>query len=433
MDFNTFRSQIRILTDGTLDVANGTPTAAPDPLTVNTQDWNIYRFTRDGDQFALYVNEDPTPVVTGTGDGGRTNNYFRFGDGWGSSGTRGVSTDFDWVTWDYSGAYSPSDQALPPELLPGTSANWTIYQADEDPVTEFVPAFEESNTGGVYERTQVPDPNNANNNLLRIITDQDTDASSDNYQLRQRVGDPQPTAMTVVFRAKGNDPTKVLLFDMDMDFNTFRSQIRILTDGTLDVANGTPTAAPDPLTIDTQDWNIYRFTRDGDQFALYINEDDTPVVTGTGDGGRTNNYFRFGDGWGSSGTRGVSTDFDWVTWDYSGAYSPSEQELPDELTRVPVGDWTIYQADEDPVTEFVPAFEESNTGGVYERTQVPDPIDATNNLLRIITDQDTDASSDNYQLRQRVGDPQPPAMTVVFRAKGNDPSKVLLFELHQIL
>jgi hypothetical protein len=78
--------------------------------------------------------------------------------------------------------------------------SWIIYQADEDPITEFVPAFEESNTGGVYERTQIPDPDNASNNLLRIITDQDTDASSDNYQLRQRVGDPQPTAMTVVFR-----------------------------------------------------------------------------------------------------------------------------------------------------------------------------------------------------------------------------------------
>jgi len=306
--------------------------------------------------------------------------------------------------------------------------SWTIYQADEDPITEFVPAFEESNTGGVYERTQVPDPDDASNNLLRIVTDQDTDASSDNYQLRQRVGDPQPTTMTVVFRAKGNDPSKVLLFDMDMDFNTFRSQIRILTDGTLDVANGTPTAAPDPLTVNTQDWNIYRFTRDGDQFALYINEDATPVVTGTGEGGRSNNYFRFGDGWGSSGTRGVSTDFDWVTWDYTGAYSPDQSPLPDELVdkETPLGDWTIYNADVEPA-DFIPAFSESNGAGTYVIGTLPDTYIPNNNLLSIKTDDDPLSEKDNIQLRQYTDED---AVTVVLKTRTVDiANKGLLFDM----
>ena len=398
-------------------------------MTVDTQEWNIFRYTRDGDQFALYVNEESTAIVTGTAQGDRTNDFFRFGDGWGSSGTRGVSTDFDWVTWDLTGSYSPDEQALPDELVEIPVGDWTIYQADLDPVTEFTPAFEESNVSGVNERTQIPDPDRTSNNLLRIVTDQDTDGNNDNYQLRQQLGASTPTAITVVFRAKGNDPAKVLLFDMDMDFNTFRSQIRIHTDGTVDIANGTEDATPNPLTVNTQEWNIYRYTRDGDQFALYVNEESTAIVTGTAQGDRTNDFFRFGDGWGSSGTRGVSTDFDWVTWDLSGAYSPDQTRLPDDLVLPPLGDWTVYQADLDPLTEFTPAFEESNTAGVFERTQIPDPDDASNNLLRIVTDQDTDGNNDNYQLRQQIGATSPTAITVVFRAKGNDPAKVLLFDM----
>jgi hypothetical protein len=421
MDFNAFRSQIRIHSDGTVDVANGTPVVAPDPLTINTQEWNIYRYTRDGDQFALYINEDPTPVVTGTAAAASTNNFFRFGDGWGSSGTRGISTDFDWVTWDLSGGYSPEELPLPDELIQVPVGDWTVYEADEDPLLEFVPAFEESNVGGVYERTQIPDPDRAGNNLLRIITDQDTDASNDNYQLRQQIGTSSPTAITVVVRAKGNDLAKVLLFDMDMDFNAFRSQIRIHSDGTVDVANGTPDVAPDPLTINTQEWNIYRYTRDGDQFALYVNEDLTPVVTGTAAAASTNNFFRFGDGWGSSGTRGISTDFDWVTWDLSGAYSPSQTRLPDNLLLPPLGDWTVYEADVEP-TAFVPEFEVTQQTNAINQ-MITDPDNSDNSLLQMTTA----LISDNNQWRQPTTAEN---LTIVIKAKSVDAAnKNLLFDM----
>ena len=56
--------------------------------------------------------------------------YYGFGDGWGSGN---IDTQIDWVTWDLTGAYSPADQALPPELVTPV-ANWVIYNADVDPL-----------------------------------------------------------------------------------------------------------------------------------------------------------------------------------------------------------------------------------------------------------------------------------------------------------
>ena len=425
MDFNMFRSQIRIHNDGTVDVANGTPTVAPDPLTINTQEWNTYRYTRDGDQFALYVNEDPTPVVTGTAQAAGGNNFFRFGDGWGSSGTRGISTDFDWATWDLTGAYSPADQALPPELVGDTPVgDWTLYNADVDP-TGFDPAFSESNGAGTYAYGTLVDPDDAGNNLLSIKTDLSA-AAKDNIQLRQYTDAEE---VTVVLKARTVDlANKNLLFDMDFRSTlSTRFAIKVLNDGTYDIDKGGDGIVADKgdWGFTSTEWNIFRFTKSGNDVNIYINEDPTPVFTmtavGTADG---SGYWRFGDGWSSED---VDTQYDWVTWDYTGAYSPEEARLPDELVdqEVPVGDWAIYNADVEP-TAFDPAFSESNGAGTFTYGILADDYIAGNNLLSIKTDLSA-AAKDNIQLRQYTDAEE---VTVVLKARTVDlANKNLLFDM----
>lgn len=208
--------------------------------------------------------------------------------------------------------------------LPGSipEGTWTIYEANELP-NEFSSPFVTSQQSGSFSNAIIADPDKEENNLLHM----QTNGNSDNNQWRQNVTSGLQD-ITVVFRAKGNDSGKNLVFDADLDFGGFRWQMRILSDGNYSVANGTTLTGDGSLGVNTLEWNTYRFTRKGNEAALYMNENPTPVFTGTA---ATNNqsYFRFGDGWGS-GT--IDSNIDWVVWDVTGAYSPSETSLPAHLT-----------------------------------------------------------------------------------------------------
>lgn len=433
LDFGGFRWQTRILTNGTYSVASGTATSGTGNLGVDPTQWNTYRFTKDGNLGTLYVNENPTPVYTATALTAGANNYFRFGDGWGSGF---INTYIDWIAWDTTGAYPPSATSLPDSLVIGcnplinvtsslgsfsqtvgspsaaqaysisavnlatnltitppagyevsadagatwfTNASplqlspsngaigatnisvrlnasaagnyagdithssagattvaialsgtaeaataWTVYAANELP-NAFSPVFSASQQSGSFSNTIVSDPGASCNNLLQM----QTTANSDGDQWRQALQTGQ-SHLTLVFRVKGNAVGPNLAFDADLDFGGFRWQTRILTNGSYGVANGTATSGTGSLGIDPMQWNIYRFTKDGNQAALYVNENPAPVYTATAATAGANNYFRFGDGWGSGF---INSLIDWVAWDTTGAYSPSQTSLPDSLVN----------------------------------------------------------------------------------------------------
>lgn len=199
---------------------------------------------------------------------------------------------------------------------------WTIYEANELP-NNFTPAFNASQQAGSFTNTIIADNDKAGNNLLHM----QTTANTDNDQWRQPVtaGSQQ---ITLVVRAKGIDAAPNLVFDMDLDFGGYRWQTRILSNGNYGVANGTATSGSGSLGIDPLQWNVYRFVKNGNQAALYVNENPVPVYTATAATAGTNSYFRFGDGWGSGF---INSYIDWVAWDVTGAYSPSEETLPSSL------------------------------------------------------------------------------------------------------
>jgi pectin methylesterase-like acyl-CoA thioesterase len=199
---------------------------------------------------------------------------------------------------------------------------WTIYQANELP-NSFTPAFVASQQSGAFTNTIVADAEKAGNNLLRMQTTVTTDGN----QWRQNLtaGSQQ---LTLVFRAKGLDAAANLVFDADLDFGGSRWQTRILSSGNYSVATGTATSGSGSLGVNTLEWNIYRFVRNGNVGTLYVNENPTPVYTATAASGSAS-YFRFGDGWGSGI---INSYIDWVAWDASGAYSPTDAPLPASLT-----------------------------------------------------------------------------------------------------
>ncbi len=331
MDFrsaNSTRFAIKVLNDGTYDIDKGGDGVVEDKgdWGFTATDWNIFRFTKSGADVNVYINEDPTPVFTlsavGDADG---SGYWRFGDGWSSEN---VDTQYDWVTWDYSGAYSPEQTRLPDNLVKPPLGDWTVYNADINP-TEFDPAFSESNGAGTFAYSTLADPDDASNNLLSVKTD--ASAEKDNIQLRQYT---DQDAVTVVLKARTVDAdNKGLLFDMDFRSTTStRFAIKVLNDGTYDIDKGGDGVVEDKgdWGFTATEWNTFRFTKDGANVNVFLNEASTPVFTlsavGDADG---SGYWRFGDGWSSEN---VDTQYDWVTWDYTGAYSPDQTRLPSALS-----------------------------------------------------------------------------------------------------
>ncbi len=205
---------------------------------------------------------------------------------------------------------------------------WTIYEADQMP-NQFSPAFVASQQSGVFSNAIVPDPDKEGNNLLRMTTTDNGDATNDNNQWRQNVTSGLQD-ITVVIKAKGIDSEKDLVFDIDLDHGGFRWSMRIRSNGTYSMA--VPSGSSGALGINPLEWNTYRFSKAGNNVSVYLNESTTPFFTGTANSG-TQSYFRFGDGWGADAgvMKTMSTDIDWVSWDVTGAYSPAETSLPAHL------------------------------------------------------------------------------------------------------
>jgi hypothetical protein len=248
------------------------------------------------------------------------------------------------------------------------SAQWVVYEADVLPTdfteSPFVTASLTVATGAKSPEQPVvnpqfeiiADPAKAGNNLMRFqilgknVASTGPTSEHQSYLFRQNFNaTPKPTAATLVVRAKGltgHDRT----FELDLDFAGFRETVYITnptpnattgepgTTGTFtfNVARSNTAAAPEQgsmlnnaaLDIDPTAWHIYRFTKDGSVVKMYIDESNTPFATGVSASTSTNNYFRIGDG--SSGIT-VGMHLDYIAWDPSGAFSPSQKALPTGL------------------------------------------------------------------------------------------------------
>jgi hypothetical protein len=395
-----FRERLYIKNDNTFELKEG---GIKGDLPGSALAWHIYRLTKAGDQISFYLDENPEPIATVTTTTSSSENYFRLGDGNGSSTLGGI---IDWIIWDTTGAYAPGDGAALPDTLVKDVQQWNVYPANVLPdASEF--GMSTSNVGGdQYTNIIIADPDNAGNNLLEMISPQeDPGKFMWKYSRSGDVNEP----ITFIARVKGASDTLDRTMEFDIQTAGFRERLYIKNDNTFELKES---GVKGNMSGGPLQWHIYRITKDGDALTFYLDENPEPVATVTTSTTSGENYFRFGDGNGSSTLGGL---VDWIIWDNTGTYAPGEgMPLPDSLVT-DVQSWIVYPANVLPdVSEF--GMTSSNVGGdQYTNTIIEDDENAGNNLLEMISPQaDPGKFMWKYTLPNDVNAP----ITLVARIQG---------------
>jgi len=315
-----FRERLYIYTDNTYKLQEANVSG---DLPGSVMDWHIYRLTKTGDSVNFYFDENPAALETMKTPTSTSENYFRFGDGNGSSTLGGI---VDWVIWDTTGAYAPLAGAAIPDTLVSKVPLWKVYAANQVPLSSD-PAFVASNTSGSADtntfNTIMEDPDIPGNNLLEEITN----VSDARYMFRYTFPENPTAELTIVGRFRGISGEYDRVMEIDMDHGGFRERLYVNTDSSFRLQEA---GLIDTLDAGVLGWHLYRLTKTGDSVNFYLDENPEPVATvKTPTVSATNNYFRFGDG-NSSITLGAYVD--WIIWDESGAYAPGRGNyIPDSL------------------------------------------------------------------------------------------------------
>ncbi len=421
LHLNGFRDQLIINTDNTLDLTRSGASVDLNGVLDVTQ-WNIFRVTIDASSGTqgdvnVYLNEDPTPVLTAVTTHTTTAKYLRFGDG---QSSKTYSSLIDFITWDLTGAFSPSQISLPANLIPSIKVgDWILYEADLAPADNIDVNWNASN-GSEGSWTVKEDPDADGNNLVLHES-----LGADKGMYKTDDFDPNPTAATFVIRVKAGPSASDAVEELDLHLNGLRDQLIINTDNTLDL---TRSGASVDLTgtLDVTQWNIFRVTIDASagtqgDVNVYLNENPTPVLTAVTSHTTTAKYLRFGDG---QGSKTYSSEIDFIVWDLNGAFSPEETALPEDLIpTVKVGEWTIYTADETPENNIDPNWNASNGS---EGTWVIE-ADAENAGNNIVVHESLGGDKGMYKTDDF--DPDPPAATVVIRVKAGASASDAIEEL----
>lgn len=313
-----FRERLYIKMDNSYELKeSGIKGYMPGPM-----DWHIYRITKEGDAVKFFLDENPVPVAMGTTTTTSSSNYFRFGDGNGSSTLAAL---VDWVIWDSTGAFAPGEGEVIPDTLVQTIPSWTVFDGTVLPA-DFDPAFTVSNSSNNSEtnttNTIIPDPDSANNSLYELVVD----SANSRYMWKHSfASDPQP-AITWIARLRGVSDTLDRIMEIDLQQAGFRERLYIKNDNTFELKE---CGIKGDMPVNAMGWHIYRFTKVGDSVNFYIDENPEPFAYGTTGTTSGENYFRIGDGNGSSTLGG---QVDWMIWDTTGAYAPDGGTfLPDSL------------------------------------------------------------------------------------------------------
>ena len=126
------------------------------PAGQHTADFHIYRLTFKNSVATLYYDENETPLATITDTGATTGKEFRMGNQ--SATVPGYGQYLDWVVCDTTGAYAPSQEALPSDLaaqiptaVNDAKAAVNTYKLDQNYPNPFNPStrisFSLANTG----------------------------------------------------------------------------------------------------------------------------------------------------------------------------------------------------------------------------------------------------------------------------------------------
>ena len=304
--------------------------------------WRTYRITTIGNSFSVYLDEESLPVLTGTLTYTSDNRArIMFGKSGSSASQAEQDMYFDYVYAFSNGTYSPpdpTDDIVPTVSVAATdtkgkgslsginpataTAYWSTdggetweqsggtewscqYEADELP-TDATPPWTEPEGNGVTAWVD--------SGVLHV---NDTVADwGAKVKWARSWGASPSVGTTLLARVKCNsvqdDPYLGNLF---VDDGVLQEHFKIMTDR-IEVGETAGTHY-----LDGTQWHIYRVTTRNDQFTVYVDEDPTPVMTGTMTAASDQNQVRFGSG-ASFAVQYI--EFDYVYYTVSGAFAPGE-------------------------------------------------------------------------------------------------------------
>ncbi|MFC2138907.1 cadherin-like beta sandwich domain-containing protein, partial [Bacteroidota bacterium] len=299
----------------------------------NLHDWHIYRVAVKGDSAFVYIDENPVPVVSDRSTATTSDKYIKVGDG---SSTNPVGGYVDWIVFDTSGAYTPSDKGIPLQLT-GLPTSWLVYDAS------IMPA-ETDQGGNMLDMSSESEDSRGANFVHEIIDDEDIPGNKilKHYQpdnnakfLYRAYFDTNWTdnSFTLVAKLKGTSVDSIdRVFDIQWRHGNAnaRDELRIWPkDSTIELEKADTTVK---VNYNLNKWHVYRIAVFGDSTVIYIDENPDPVLTGVTSEGTSDTYIKMGD---ASSTNPVGGFVDWIILDLSGATSPEEKSLPIFLTGLP--------------------------------------------------------------------------------------------------
>lgn len=306
-------------------------------VNMNLNSWHIYRVEVMGDSSAVYVDEDTVAVLGAVTATTTSNKYFKFGDGSGDA----VGGYVDWIIFAEDTAARPQDLAVPDTL---TGLEWNVYAANQLPL-DYSDAFSESNVDITTTMTDtiIEDPDDAANHLLELIV-----PNAQKYMYKYSFAADEPV-MTLVARVKSIEG-----YDRAMEFDLqqggFRERLYIKSDNTFELKESGVKGSLPNMT----NWHIFRITKNADAVKVYVDEKPEPIAEVTTATTSGENYFRFGDGNGSSTVGGL---LDYVAWSTKGAFAPGELVVPDSLSTIYVDSDATLKELSVSAGDLVPAFD----------------------------------------------------------------------------
>ncbi len=296
---------------------------------MDLNDWHIYRMEIMNDSVAVFVDEDPTEVIAGVSTSTTSSRYVKFGDG-SSEPTAGY---LDWFILYEDSAANPVDNPIPTELTGqgnDVMRNWGYYTADVLP-PDNDPVFVESNTGGDPPVNEImADPDDPNNNLLKLVVAGD----DSKYMWKLDNGwDVDPAEhVTAIMRVKAVTDTLDRTMELDLHANGLRERLYLKNDGTYELKEtGIKADGPNMMR-----WHTVRLTLANGVVNAYMDENPEPFASDTTETTTTSKYLRFGDGNGSSSLGGY---VDYVVWTTDGAFPPDSITVPLSLKVDEYASW----------------------------------------------------------------------------------------------
>ncbi len=203
------------------------------------------------------------------------------------------------------------------------SQEWIVYDCKVLPDVN-IDTFVQSNVAGdPASNTIIADPDSPGNLILELIS---PGADPGKFMWKYNFPNDMNDSLTLVFRLKAAAGTYDRVMEIDLQQAGYRERLYLMSDNTYRLNESYVLG---DLPIGLADWHIVRISKEADQVAVYVDEQAVSLAEVTSPTTTAENYFRFGDGNGSSTLGGL---VDWIAWDTTGAYAPWEGvALPDSL------------------------------------------------------------------------------------------------------